>query len=158
MNLLPLQNRAVCMCPPPFFFGLSHYFKKFAPFKNSVMPMLNFRKVHKFKPLSHDDYGTNTCNRHWTLFSYSKTSASWLLPISGHLFQSKNNVSCDKWVISHLPLRALVKMWNNPYLSTVTIARLRDFNITVIKTTHYHLSGPRIAFNISDISIYPISY
>ena len=82
--------------------------------------MLQFQKKSiNFKPHSHDDYDINTCNRHWALFRNSKASASWLLPISGHLFQSMNNVSCDKWVISHLPrarFRALVKMWNNPYL------------------------------------------
>jgi hypothetical protein len=37
---------------------------------------------------------------------------------------------------------------------TVTTANSGDFNITVVKTTHYQLSGLRIDFKISDISIF----
>jgi hypothetical protein len=33
------------------------------------------------------------------------------------------------------------------------IADSGDFNISVVKTTHYHLSGLSIDFKISDISI-----
>jgi hypothetical protein len=38
-------------------------------------------------------------------------------------------------------------------LMTVMITNARDFNITIVKATHYHLSGVSIDFKISDISI-----
>jgi hypothetical protein len=39
----------------------------------------------------------------------------------------------------------------------VTISESRDFYVTVLRTTHYHISGLRIDFKISSISIYAIS-
>ena len=102
-----------CVCAP--FFGLSHYFKKSPLLKTVLCICFNFRKVHKFKPLSHDNTVIDT-------EQFSGTARP--LPVdysqSVVIFFNQRTMYRATSGLFHTCLgrakRALVKMWNNPYI------------------------------------------